>query len=55
MHTEVNRRARGVRQAGALVESECDVAIAQEQGGEAAEFEFLPQAAGEGESDIFLG
>src|SRR5580692_4443051 len=55
MHTEVNGGMGRVRKAGALVESKCDVAIAQEQGGEAAEFEFLPQAAGEGERDIFLG
>ncbi len=54
MHTDVDRRMGGVGQTGALVEAERGIAVAQKQGRQAASLEFLAQAAGEGESDIFF-
>src|SRR5580658_6932080 len=51
---DVNCGMGGVGQAGALVEAEGGVVIAQEQSSQAASFEFLAQTAREGEGDIFF-
>ncbi len=55
VETDVDGGMGGVGGVGALVESERAVGIAQEEDGEAAEFEFMTKEAGEAEGDVFFG
>ena len=50
----VNGRMRSVGLGGALIERDVDVGVAQHQGRNTTRLEFLTQAAGEGERDVFF-
>src|ERR1700689_4872870 len=54
MHGDVDGGAIGVGDGGALVESHVGVGVAQHQSWDAASLEFLAQAAGERDRDVFF-
>ena len=54
MHGDVDGGVIGVGKDGALVEGEVGVGVAQHQSWDAAALEFLAQAAGQGDRDVFF-
>ena len=54
VHGDVDGGVIGVGEDGALVERQVGIGVAQHQRRDAAAFEFLPQAAGERDGDVFF-